>query len=105
MTPPPPPRVRPNRGPSTGPDPTPAQAVFFTYLFTETAAHGYQPSFRELCEHFGWATPNAVMCHVRALRHKGWIAATGRGQSRAFRFLRCPDGSPFRGFVAVVGED
>lgn len=34
---------------------------------------GYTATSRELMIHFGWSSPNATMCHVRALRDKGYL--------------------------------
>lgn len=35
--------------------------------------HGYCTSVRELMRKFGWASPNAVVCHLTALRKRGLV--------------------------------
>jgi SOS-response transcriptional repressor LexA len=35
--------------------------------------HGYCTSVRELMRKFGWASPNAVTSHLRALRQRGLV--------------------------------
>lgn len=42
------------------------------------------PSFREIQEHFGFASTNAVMGHLRALERKGYISRVA-GRARTFR--------------------
>ncbi len=74
------------------------QARIFLFLFASTMRLGYQPSYREVGARFGITSPNGVKCHLEALEQKGWIGPSG-GDSRAVRFLRCPDGGPFRGFA------
>jgi repressor LexA len=45
---------------------------------------GTWPSFREIEEHFGFRSTNAVMGHIRALERKGFISRVP-GQARTFR--------------------
>lgn len=44
----------------------------------------FWPSIREIQTHFGFASTNAVMGHLRALERKGFISRVP-GQARAFR--------------------
>lgn len=76
---------------------TTRQAEVFRYLYEFTRDHGYQPSSRELCVTFQFR-PRAVTGHLYLMARKGWLAMS-EGQSRAVRFLRRPDGSPFTGFA------
>lgn len=46
--------------------------------------NGTWPSFREIEEHFGFRSTNAVMGHLRALERKGYISRVP-GQARTFR--------------------
>lgn len=39
--------------------------------------HGIPPTTRESAAHFGFASPNGVMCHVRALSKKGYLVSRG----------------------------
>jgi SOS-response transcriptional repressor LexA len=34
----------------------------------------YQPSYSEICDHFGIASKQAVACRLRGIERKGWIA-------------------------------
>ncbi len=82
---------------------TPAQARVYLYLFTETASLGYQPSLSDVAAHFGFATRSGVLCHVRALRKKGWVGTATRYEKRRLVFLRRSDGGEFYGFRAITG--
>ena len=55
------------------------------YLETALRRHGYWPSIREIQNHFGFASTNAVVGHLRALERKG-ILERQPGQARAFSF-------------------
>ena len=46
---------------------------------------GATPSVRQVCNHFGWASPNAAHQHLRALAHKGMVEL--RGAPAATRIL------------------
>jgi repressor LexA len=74
---------------------TETQAEVFRCIYEKTLEQGYQPSVRDLCEHYD-VTPNALTNHIKALEKKGWIERQGKG--RAIRFLNRPDGEPFGGF-------
>jgi len=54
------------------------------YLQVYMREHGTWPSFREIEEHFGFRSTNAVMGHLRALERKGYITRVP-GQARTFR--------------------
>lgn len=45
---------------------------------------GTWPSFRDIEDHFGFKSTNAVMGHIKALERKGYITRTA-GQARTFR--------------------
>jgi repressor LexA len=83
------------------------QELVYRWIFEMTMRNGYQPSMRELQLNFDLSSPNGTMCHMRALQKKGYVRL-GKGQSRATRFLKTPEGRPFEGFVckgpAVSGE-
>jgi SOS-response transcriptional repressor LexA len=78
---------------------SPRQLEVFTFLWRYTLTHGYQPSLREVAEFFGSATLNPVQCHLKAISAKGWLGPTEHN-TRAIRFLRNLDGTPFTGFHA-----
>ncbi len=77
---------------------TERQAELYRYIFEYTCEHGYQPSIRGICEHFGMKSPNSVAAHLRPLAKKGWVASPNL-QSRALRFLYTPNGERFKGFT------
>jgi repressor LexA len=83
---------------------TPTQGMIYEYIFEHAMREGFQPSMRELQAHFGFNSPSATICHMKALQKKGYIMLGG-GQSRANRFLLCPDGSKFCGFICKEGQD
>jgi repressor LexA len=48
---------------------------------------GMSPTMREICDHFGFRSPNAATDHVKALRRKGYLAANPRGKARNFQII------------------
>ena len=48
---------------------------------------GVSPTMREICEHFGFRSPNAATDHVKALRRKGYLAQNPRGKARNFHVI------------------
>jgi repressor LexA len=71
----------------TEPQPiTPRQREVYDAIVDYCEANGYGPTIRELCKHFGWASPNGAMCHLRLLRDRGWISWSPR-HSRTIRPL------------------
>lgn len=47
---------------------------------------GYSPTVREIANHYGWKTPNSVMCHLNPMRKKGYITWQD-GCSRTLRVI------------------
>lgn len=45
------------------------------------------PTVREMMEHFGWSSPNAVASHLAALEAKGYIRRHPAGESRNVEIL------------------
>jgi SOS-response transcriptional repressor LexA len=70
-------------------EPTERQRAIFDFIVTHAIEHLYQPSLREMMEHFGIGSPNGFMCHLRGLNQKGWIDLSGK-KSRSIRILRKP---------------
>lgn len=60
------------------------QQEILGYLRLHQKRHGTWPSFREIQEHFGFKSTNAVMGHLKALERKGFISRVP-GQARTFR--------------------
>jgi SOS-response transcriptional repressor LexA len=91
---------------------TARQKEIFTWIFETTLTNGYQPSYAEMVAHFGYATTNSIAVHIIALIRKGYLAIPpgmghrGGGRNpRGLRFLRLPDGAPFRGLQPVLAPD
>jgi SOS-response transcriptional repressor LexA len=79
---------------------TEKQRQILDYIYEHLCAYGYQPSMDDLADRFGWAARSAVNPHMRGLRRKGYVQERyegNRGESRALRLLKLPDGSPFLG--------
>lgn len=73
---------------------TKRQSEVLEFITQYLASKGFPPSFREIGEHFGFNSPNSVMCHVRALAKKGKIMR-GENQARGITLLeREPSGMP-----------
>ena len=53
--------------------PTKKQREVYDYIVSFRESKGYSPSFREISAHMGFAAPVGAMCHLHALRKKGWI--------------------------------
>lgn len=66
------------------------QQEILGYIQLFMRQQGTWPSIREIQNHFGWSSTNAVMGHLRALERKGYIARTP-GQARTFRITMALD--------------
>jgi len=53
--------------------PTKKQREVYDYIVSFRAEKGFSPTFREISSSFGFLAPVGVMCHLHALRKKGWI--------------------------------
>ena len=52
---------------------TQRQRRIFDFIRGEIDSNGNAPTIREIAEEMGFASPNGVMCHLRALEKKGLI--------------------------------
>ncbi len=66
------------------------QQEILGYLQLHSRQQGYWPSIRDIQQHFGFRSTNAVMGHLRALERKGCISRVA-GQARAFRVTFDPN--------------
>jgi len=57
------------------------QREILNYISEHIDKHGFPPTRAELCQHFGFASPNAAESHLRALANKG-VIQLGRRRSR-----------------------
>lgn len=78
------------------------QLEFFSYIYEFTREHGFQPSMRDVCGHFDLETERSVSSFLFYLGLKGYVEVRPR-EKRAIRFLKRPDGTPFRGFADLEG--
>jgi len=65
---------------------TKRQAEVLTFLIEFTLSRGYQPSMREIADHFGWSSKAATISHFKAFERKGWIEPVEH-RSRAVRVI------------------
>jgi repressor LexA len=50
---------------------------FEVYLYLKRViGNGHHPTIREIGARFGMRSPNAVMCHLKALERKGMLVRT-----------------------------
>ena len=72
------------------------QQEILGYVQLHMREEGTWPSFREIQAHFGFASTNAVMGHLKALERKGYISRVP-GQARTFRITMAfdEDNRPF----------
>jgi repressor LexA len=52
---------------------TAKQRQIFDFISRYIQEKGYPPAIRDIGEHFGIVSPNGVMCHLKALKSKGYI--------------------------------
>jgi SOS-response transcriptional repressor LexA len=85
---------------------TARQRAVYRFIYEHAKRHGRQPTWREIMDHFGFVSANAVTAYRQALARKGYVEKVkmgrGRGEPRrSFDFLLTPDGRPFLGFREV----
>lgn len=76
---------------------TKRQAEVCDYIASYLRGNGYSPTVREIGEHFKISSPNGVMCHLRALRTKGFIEqmdSRGRYLARSIKVIGGGDNCP-----------
>lgn len=52
---------------------TEKQQQIFTFIRKHIESKGFPPAIRDIGDAFGIASPNGVMCHLKALQKKGYI--------------------------------
>jgi repressor LexA len=58
------------------PQATDRQREILAFVRERTAICG--PTVREICDHFGFRSPNGAMCHIRALEKNGLLRRRAR---------------------------
>ena len=66
--------------------PTQRQAAILEWMKNYFIAHQIQPSIRDICEAFSIKSPNGAMCHLHALKERGYLEWTD-STARSFRFV------------------
>lgn len=83
---------------------TKRQKSVFMFIRDKIDGRGYGPTVREIAEKFDIASPNGVMCHLKALEKKGLITREPN-MSRAIRIsdevTKAETGLPLCGRVAA----
>lgn len=82
---------------------TKRQRMVYEFIRDKIRNRGYGPTVREIGEQFGIASPNGVMCHLKALEKKGLITREPN-MSRAIQLAVEPieeRGLPLRGRIAA----
>ena len=52
---------------------TEKQRAVLQFIQHHILTHGYPPTIREICDHFGFASPLSAQQHINALNRKGYI--------------------------------
>ncbi|AAK94352.1 hypothetical protein Mx8p17 [Myxococcus phage Mx8] len=97
---------RNNRGmpPSSERVVTEKESRVLAYVLTYRQQHGFSPSARDACAHFGWASTNTWQCYLRAFVAKRLVTneakvarsllLTESGTEAAETWLREQEGRP-----------
>ena len=64
---------------------TTRQLEVLLYFIAFRNHHGYPPSLRDVCQEFGFVSPNGAMAHITRLQKKGFIKHDAFGQARTFQ--------------------
>jgi repressor LexA len=64
---------------------TATQQRIFDFIRKYIESNGYPPAIRDIGTAFGIASPNGVMCHLRALQKKGYIHRDEKNDERGGR--------------------
>ena len=82
---------------------TKRQAQIYDFIRDKIKNRGYGPTVREIGDQFKIASPNGVMCHLKALEKKGLISREPN-MSRAIQLIAEPEeekGLPLVGNIAA----
>lgn len=78
---------------------TARQKEILDYIQNHFFENSYWPSIRDIQNHFGFQSTNAVMGHLKALENKNYIARVP-GQARAFRLSA--NAQPFQPSISNI---
>ena len=65
---------------------TTKQADVLRYMAQHILKLGYQPTYREIGNHFGWSSPCAAQHHLQAMEKKGVVVITGESRAVLFKW-------------------
>lgn len=65
--------------------------------------HGYTPSYREIAQELGLASPATVHQHISALREKGVVMTGEHGSARSIELLESANVSPLAIVLPLAG--
>ncbi|MEX0723737.1 MAG: transcriptional repressor LexA [Gracilimonas sp.] len=85
------------------------QHEFFTYIVEYRKEHEVWPTYREISDHFGYASPNSVTQNIQALLKKGYLVKRddeeydlpAEKKSLLGETEENPEGIPIRGLIAA----
>jgi repressor LexA len=69
---------------------TKRQRLIYDQITTQQATQGYPATIREIADAVGIRSPNGVMCHLQALRAKGYVT-WNKHHARTIRPLEYTD--------------
>ena len=61
---------------------TAKQLQIYNYIRKHIEGKGYPPAIRDICDAFSISSPNGVMCHLKALEKKGYIARVTKHKNK-----------------------
>lgn len=70
---------------------TPKQSRILQFIVTYWGENCVAPSIREIGDEVGIASPNGVVCHVKALKRKGYLLDSSEEDAQAARNIRVPE--------------
>ena len=65
-------------------DLTTRQKQVLDFIKRHISEIGLPPTGVEMAKHFKWASPNASVCHFKALEKKGYLSNIFHGASRVY---------------------
>jgi repressor LexA len=79
---------------------TRAQQSVFRFIEERSECGDPPPTYREICERFGYRSPKAASDHVAALERKGLVSKV-KGSARGLKVIRKSTGVPVLGRIAA----
>jgi len=79
---------------------TDRQQEVYEFIRDKIRSRGYGPTVREIGGEFGIASPNGVMCHLRALERKGLVTR----EPNLSRAITLSTESPFQRGLPLAGR-